>query len=194
MSDPIPIGARIIVSGIGRAFEAEVLSTNSRGELIVRRGDNGKRQNVKRSRVRLAEREPARPPAELHRTPSYEQPAPKAPAPKSPATRSPAFLAFVRSRPCMAPGCASKAPSEAHHWAPRGRGNGGRGVKVDDLRTVPLCTACHRAFHDTGALPGTSPAMTKFLFLDAQVGLLVAWHLERLEERDTIPPTPPYEP
>ena len=47
--------------------------------------------------------------------------------------------------------------------------------KTDDQRVVPLCTWCHRRFHDRGALPGMTRGATEHLFLRVQVDLLVEW-------------------
>jgi hypothetical protein len=51
----------------------------------------------------------------------------------------------------------------------------GMGMKVSDYWTVPLCGACHRTFHDTGGLIGTSTERTKILFYKTQAKLLAQW-------------------
>ena len=55
--------------------------------------------------------------------------------------RQPGYLAFVRSRPCLA--CGARPPSEAHHeWLePQEKAFGAR---THDLRALPLCRGCHR--------------------------------------------------
>lgn len=50
-------------------------------------------------------------------------------------------LAFVRSLPCAS--CGRHPPSEAHH--PTGAG---LALKADDAEAFPLCSRCHRDFHD----------------------------------------------
>lgn len=90
----------------------------------------------------------------------------------APAARDEGYLAYVRAHACYS--CTRPPPSQPHHWARRGRG-GGTGTKPDDYRTIPLCESCHRTWHDTGALPGYSPAATRALALAWQVDLLVAW-------------------
>ena len=55
----------------------------------------------------------------------------------------PSHLAFVRSLPCA--NCGRPPPSEAHHSTAHRQG---KGTKADDLDTFPLCTKCHRDFHD----------------------------------------------
>lgn len=53
--------------------------------------------------------------------------------------RSEEYLAMVRQFPCCRCGA---GPAEPHHWGPRGKAQ-----KTDDFRTIPLCRACHDAFH-----------------------------------------------
>lgn len=94
--------------------------------------------------------------------------APKAvPAPR-PRHRSATYLAWVRTWPCCS--CSAPAPSEAHHAGKRGVGQ-----KADDYGAVPLCSGCHRAITDTGALPGRRREETERLILERQVELLISW-------------------
>lgn len=86
--------------------------------------------------------------------------------PKRPPLRSPAYLAFVREQPCCV--CRAPAPSDPHHFGPRGIGQ-----KTDDRRTAPLCADCHRCFHDTGSLPGLSRVEAECVLYRAQVDLLL---------------------
>lgn len=67
---------------------------------------------------------------------------------KDPPFRSRRYLAFIRSRTCA--WCGKRAPSEAsHHPRP---GGGSMGAKTCDLRTIPLCSSCHHAYHATMTL------------------------------------------
>jgi hypothetical protein len=59
---------------------------------------------------------------------------------------------------------------EAHHFGTRGVGQ-----KCSDYRTVPLCEAHHREFHDTGRIDPLSHEATRHLFIECQVSLLVEW-------------------
>lgn len=59
--------------------------------------------------------------------------------------RSPAWLAYLRTLPCS--WCARPAPSEASHHGPHGVS-----IKADDMRAIPLCTGCHREYHQAGRL------------------------------------------
>lgn len=61
------------------------------------------------------------------------------PLPKAGHLFSEVYLAFIRRLPCF--NCGSEAPSQAHHWPPKGRG-----VTRDD-RTLPVCTRCHTRCH-----------------------------------------------
>lgn len=68
---------------------------------------------------------------------------------RGPARSSP-FLAFVRTQPCLVPGC--REPSEAHHWGRRGMGQ-----KCADWESVPLCHFHHvECWHLSRRLPGGS--------------------------------------
>lgn len=58
---------------------------------------------------------------------------------KSGHLHSSAYLDFVRSLPCCI--CYANAPSEAHHWPPKGRG------EIRDDKTMPVCRACHQLCH-----------------------------------------------
>lgn len=86
------------------------------------------------------------------------RPVPKTPKP----VRYAVFLAFVRRQPCRF--CARAAPSEPHHFGPRGHSQ-----KTGDLRTLPLCISDpatgyeghHDYYHRTSRLPGMSRAATK---------------------------------
>ena len=57
--------------------------------------------------------------------------------------RSRSHLDFIRSLPCVIPGCKRKA--EAAHIGPRGLSQ-----KADYNRTVPLCAHHHREQHQLG--------------------------------------------
>lgn len=86
--------------------------------------------------------------------------------------RAPAYLAFVREQPCC--WCGHRAPSDPHHFGPRGIGR-----KADDLHTVPLCRACHDHFHDHRAFPGATTEATALRIWRVQAELMVKW--QRLE-------------
>jgi len=99
--------------------------------------------------------------------------------PKTPPLRSQSYLRFVRDEPCCS--CSTSAPSDPHHFGPRGIGQ-----KTDDFRVVPLCRACHDEFHARGTVPAaydfnqskdaTVPrVLTERLFYRTQVDLLVRW-------------------
>lgn len=63
-----------------------------------------------------------------------------------------AYLRFVRSLGCCAPGCTALRASEAHH-----RTGAGLALKAHDRETMPLCgpMGCHQDFHDgRGAFRG----------------------------------------
>ena len=58
--------------------------------------------------------------------------------------RSAKYLKFVRGQQCAF--CVRPA-SEAHH-ASRKSGGGGMGIKGCDLLAAPLCSQCHREYHN----------------------------------------------
>jgi hypothetical protein len=110
------------------------------------------------------------------------------PKPQPPA-RSKAYLAFVRTHPCIS--CGKEGPSEADHVGPRGVGQ-----KTSDYRCVPLCSACHRWRTDNDYLPVQVPGNghlviplhratngyaedakrhTRLIVAEAQRELLVEW-------------------
>jgi len=91
------------------------------------------------------------------------------PVPKPVTLRSEPYLAYVRKHPCCLCGA---SPSEAHHWSHHG---GVMGSKVDDYRTVPLCTEHHRYWHDHGTLPGMEREHSEAALMREQAWLLRAW-------------------
>ncbi len=91
------------------------------------------------------------------------------PVPKPVTLRSEPYLAYVRTHPCCLCGA---SPSEAHHWSHHG---GVMGAKVDDYRTVPLCTEHHRYWHDHGTLPEMDRETSEQALLREQAWLLRAW-------------------
>lgn len=91
------------------------------------------------------------------------------PRPRPPA-RDSGYLAFVRSKPCVA--CGSTRNVEAHHW---GWAKKGLGEKVSDYRTIPLCAEHHQLFHTTGQIDPFNPKATRVLFVVRQVDLLEEW-------------------
>lgn len=140
-----------------------------RGDVVLVRDSNGKRREVRRSRLTTVRAEPTRTP--LASRPNYDLGGGRAVVKELP-TRNERYLAFVREHDCCA--CGADGPSDPHHWALKGKG-GGMGTKADDFRTVPLCRACHDYYHAHGNLPENTTIMTRILFLAKQVDLLVKW-------------------
>lgn len=56
------------------------------------------------------------------------------------------YIEWIRSLPCLV--CQRTAPSDPHHIVPEG--HGGKGVKVDDTRCIPLCHEHHNEYHNQG--------------------------------------------
>lgn len=92
------------------------------------------------------------------------------PVPKPVTLRSEPYLAYVRKHPCCL--CGRSEGIEAHHWSHHG---GVMGSKVDDYRTVPLCTEHHRYWHDHGTLPGMERVGSERHFVIHQSVLLSEW-------------------
>lgn len=90
--------------------------------------------------------------------------------------RSRAYLDWIRSLPCCA--CRRMPPSEASHH-PR-RGHGSVGAKTCDLRTLPLCSECHREWHQRGCLGLMDGTQTREWVEAALVDVLRQWVRERL--------------
>ncbi len=63
--------------------------------------------------------------------------------PKPKRIRDAKYLAWIRTRPCIALNCVEGPPSEPHHVKPKGGGI--MGSKVSDRRTVPVCRKHHEA-------------------------------------------------
>jgi hypothetical protein len=220
-------GARVVVKKPAQVpWIGEVALPKSRlkpNEIVVR-DEHGKPHLVRREHVRpWAARSVAATLAgeggevvrESAARATRERPARAPEQPKEPEQKNAQFLELVRRKPCC--GCGAAAPSDPHHWAPKGL-SGGMARKPDDLRTVPLCRACHDHFHDHGSLPGRSRPETREVFLAAQVSLVIEWNraitatatfqltrAEQLEKRvreldgrrrsrDTQPMTPPPHP
>ena len=91
------------------------------------------------------------------------------PVPKPVTLRSEPYLAYVRKHPCCLCGA---SPSEAHHWSHHG---GVMGSKVDDYRTVPLCTEHHRHWHDHGTFPEMDREHSEAALMREQAWMLRAW-------------------
>jgi len=87
--------------------------------------------------------------------------------------RSVAYKAFVRTWPCHV--CGARSGVQAAHFAPRGDGGGGMGMKHDDRRTVPQCSECHGYWHQHGTLRGETRASSESLMLRENVRLLIEW-------------------
>ncbi len=99
------------------------------------------------------------------------------PVPKPVTLTSPAYLAYVRQHPCCL--CGRSEGIEAHHWSHHGSV---MGSKVDDYRTVPLCTEHHRYWHDHGTLPGHDRVGSEWLLRRVQRELLVEWSVAALRD------------
>lgn len=93
--------------------------------------------------------------------------------PRRPPLRDGDYLAHVRRRACCA--CGAPPPSEAAHLGPRGIGQ-----KTDDRRTAPLCSACHRYWHDHGRLPELSREESENVQLRTQLELVLGWYSEEV--------------
>lgn len=89
---------------------------------------------------------------------------------REPRVESPRYLAYVRIHACCY--CGASGPSEPHHWSHHG---GSMGAKCDDYRTVPLCSTCHRHWHDHGMLAGLDRVASEDAFVRTQRWLLDAW-------------------
>lgn len=175
MSAPYEQGDRVEVRGMnGRVLFVGAVAEASDGSVSVVPDGKSKAKTVPPSRVRRLERAagaarkaPAPPPIARRVTTKRPQlrAQPKAPGP----FRSPAYLAFVRTHPCIS--CRSPKHIEAHHWGAE------RGIsqKVDDTRTVPLCRTCHRHVHAHGCLPNLDALATRLRILDRQMALVTAY-------------------
>ena len=102
------------------------------------------------------------------------------PVPKPVTLRSESYLAYVRKHPCCLCGA---SPSEAHHWSHHG---GVMGRKVDDYRTVPLCTEHHRYWHDHGEFPRHDRDESEAIMLSAQRELLAGWCENAIDRADMV--------
>lgn len=68
------------------------------------------------------------------------------PQPKTKRVMNTRYIEWIKTLPCLV--CQSKFPSDPHHVVPEG--HGGKGVKVDDTRTIPLCHEHHMEYHTQG--------------------------------------------
>ena len=59
--------------------------------------------------------------------------------------RNPEYLVWVRGLTCVS--CGIDKSTEAHHMGARGMGQ-----KCSDLEAVPMCSACHHAWHDANGI------------------------------------------
>jgi len=57
--------------------------------------------------------------------------------------RSPKYLAFIRTKPCLA--CGSTQNVQAAH---QNLGSGSKSIKAPDCQAVPLCFECHQNEHN----------------------------------------------
>jgi len=65
------------------------------------------------------------------------------PTPRRGPVRDPAYLRWLRAQPCAA--CGHPPPADPHHTGPRGFWQ-----KAADWDAIPLCRACHKAYHAEG--------------------------------------------
>ena len=103
------------------------------------------------------------------------------PVPKPVTLTSEPYLAYVRKHPCCL--CGRSEGVEAHHWSHH---SGVMGAKVDDYRTVPLCTEHHRHWHDHGTLPDMDRAESEALFLWHQRSLVATWCIGKASDGDVV--------
>ena len=89
--------------------------------------------------------------------------------PKTKTARNKAYLAWVRRKPCTV--CHHPAPSEASHHGPRGMG-----IKASDFGCIPLCSRCHREWHQSGRFTvDPTSAASRERIASAQSDLLRMW-------------------
>lgn len=168
MSPELEVGAQVRVKKLGRAPLGAVVVRDDGSTVRVRFATTGKERSVERARIIGARKRPARG-APLAKLPEYEAPRPDVRSRfKAPNVEDPKYLAHVRTRACCI--CAAPAPSEPHHYGPRGLGQ-----KTDDRRTVPICRCCHDRWHDHGTIAPYSRAETEREFYRAQVDALLAY-------------------
>lgn len=89
--------------------------------------------------------------------------------PKPKRERDEAYLAWIRTLPCLV--CGGTLSVDAHHV--REKGKGGTGTKPSDRRTVPLCREAHSSYHDIGRVRFEA---TFRLNLEAQILRLNAYY------------------
>lgn len=178
-------GDNVTLRSFGRFERATILRL--RGDSARLRMSDGRERTVRASEVEVTGSTPTPmlPPRTPLAQPPILPPAPRLdvaraalaqavarpfhPVPKEGAApRSTAYLDWVREKPCA--WCSSPPRSEAHHYGKRGKG-----TKTSDYLTVPLCRICHQRFHDSGALPDSTPAATREAFLQEQIRLLHLW-------------------
>jgi len=65
------------------------------------------------------------------------------------------YKSWIRSKPCCWCQSVRRVTStEVSHHNYSTLGPSGMGIKCSDYRTVPLCSKCHRHYHDRGSLRG----------------------------------------
>lgn len=163
---PMNDGAGIVtVLHSGQRLRAIVLRDD--GETVrVRFARTGKERTVKRSRVLWPNGHAPTP--KLDRSPDYGAAKLRPVSKPRPASRDEKYLRFVRKHPCAV--CGTSRAIEAHHFGPRSMGR-----KASDYRATPLCTSCHREWHDGNEPHGLDRAVCRGLFYEAQVSLLLEW-------------------
>lgn len=100
---------------------------------------------------------------------------------------APDYRAYLAEQPCsscppLPCGEPPAAPSEVHHYGPRGVSE-----RASDAYGAPLCRGCHRCFHRHGHLPGRTAAQSRELLHRVQVACLLAYLEERAIEGGADP-------
>lgn len=84
----------------------------------------------------------------MHRMALYRKALTFLALPKPCTLRDKRYLGWIRTLDCAV--CGRKGPNDPHHV--NKEGHGGKGIKGDDTRAIPLCNEHHREFHDKGRL------------------------------------------
>lgn len=94
--------------------------------------------------------------------------------PKPKRIRDEQYLAWIRTKPCLACIYHKDSYIDAHHVLPMGGGK--MGSKTDDRRTVPLCRDAHQRYHDKGRV-----RFEEIYGLDLEAEILkLNWEFDRL--------------
>ena len=185
----VEAGQRVEVTGMSGRLLAGVVDRVDGSLVYVVPDGKAKARPFEAARVRAEGSKRSSIASALLRAPAAPHSAPPAPSVKrstqpefrgsipkpAPPARSTSYMDFVRHHQCCMCRGRERTRIEAHHWQDRR----GVGQKVSDYRTVPLCNACHRTFHETGAIAPLDARTTRELFLTSQVALLEEWIREK---------------